>query len=274
MKRFRFALIAVVIVLCTVNVLYAGTETSKRDVHLTASTGVRSVKTYNDPDDHYKYRKYNKAYKEKTVSGFLANQNPGGYKLSGYLTYTPNKNGGVSVSFSFPKPFNCINYTVPMGEYNGGSSSGVGCSVEVPDNRNFYKLKATKTVRITPWIQERRSFGSKKWKFYAKGYKKEVRCEEYYCVPLGTNIQKITPGKTNIKVSWKSNKYTGYQISYSKNSKMTSAKTIKTSAQKTSTIINKLARKQTYYVRIRTYKTFKGKTRYSTWSGIKKAKTK
>lgn len=42
----------------------------------------------------------------------------------------------------------------------------------------------------------------------------------------------------------------------------------------TSVKANKLKAKTKYYVRIRTYKTVKGKKVYSKWSAVKSAKTK
>ncbi len=269
-KKISVILIVVIMVL-SIDFSFAETGEVQKSTTVNDST---EIQPYNDPDDHYVYRKKYKDYKEKTVTGFLARQNPEGYKLSGYLTYIASNEGGVSVSFSFPKPFSFISYTVPMGEYSGSSNSGVGCAVAVPDNKNFYKLKATKKIRVTPWIMERRSIGSKKWRYYTKGYKEQIRSEEYYCVPIGTKISKIKAGSKKFTVSWKANKYTGYQISYSDNSKMTGAKNIKVSAKKTSKTIDKLGRKKKYYVRIRTYKTYKGTIRYSTWSGKKSVTTK
>ena len=69
---------------------------------------------------------------------------------------------------------------------------------------------------------------------------------------------------------------TGYQVQYSTDKKF--KKGLKTSNQKgykkTYKKISKLKAKTTYYIRIRTYIKYGGKTYYSTWSSSKRVKTK
>lgn len=77
-------------------------------------------------------------------------------------------------------------------------------------------------------------------------------------------------------VSWKKDtKASGYEISYATNSKFKKAKktTVK-SYRSTSKTISKLSKGKTYYVRIRSYKTVKGKKIYSSYSTVKKVKIK
>lgn len=93
-----------------------------------------------------------------------------------------------------------------------------------------------------------------------------------------TTVSKAKAAKKSITVTWKKQKknVSGYQIQYSTSKKFDKAvktKTVK-SAKKTSLTISKLKAKKTYYVRIRTYKTVKGKKYYSEWSKAKKVKTK
>ena len=68
---------------------------------------------------------------------------------------------------------------------------------------------------------------------------------------------------------------TGYQIQYSRKSKMSAAKTkwIKKNTTMTTTISG-LKNKKTYYVRVRTYKQIGSTKIYGSWSNIKKVKTK
>lgn len=84
-----------------------------------------------------------------------------------------------------------------------------------------------------------------------------------------TKIKVKTSGKQRIKVSWKRDKkVSGYQIQYATNKKFTKGKkriTIKKN-KKTSYTIQKLKPKKKYFVRIRAYKTVKGKKYYSRWS--------
>lgn len=94
--------------------------------------------------------------------------------------------------------------------------------------------------------------------------------------PSKPTLKKVTAAKKAVKVSWKQAKYVdGYQIQYAtaksfKKAKTTTVKKYKT----TSKTIKKLKAKKTYYVRIRTFKKVDGKKVYSSWSKVKKAKTK
>ncbi len=91
--------------------------------------------------------------------------------------------------------------------------------------------------------------------------------------PTGTSISscKNIKGK-KAQISWKKNKLaTGYEIQYStdKNfAKGVKKKTVK-KASVTKITLTKLKKKQTYYVRIRTYRK-NGGTTYSSWSKVKK----
>lgn len=96
--------------------------------------------------------------------------------------------------------------------------------------------------------------------------------------PPKMSLSKVKKGKKSFTATWKkkSSSYTtGYQIQYSTSSAFRSAKTkTVTSYKKNSLKVKKLKKKKNYYVRIRIYKTVKGKKYYSGWSGYKKVKTK
>ncbi|MBE6788016.1 MAG: leucine-rich repeat domain-containing protein, partial [Ruminococcaceae bacterium] len=95
-------------------------------------------------------------------------------------------------------------------------------------------------------------------------------------VPKNSKISKLTAKKKSLIVKIKRNKsVSGYQIQYSlkKNFKGTKTVTLKKNSI-TSKTIKKLKAKKFYYVRVRTYKTYKGKKYYSAWSSAKKKKTK
>lgn len=100
-------------------------------------------------------------------------------------------------------------------------------------------------------------------------------------VPKGTSISKLTAGKGSFTAKWnkQTTQTTGYQVQYSTSSKMSNAKAGSTGKNTTtSATVKKLKNGTTYYVRIRTYKTVKigdKSTRiYSSWSSVKKVKTK
>lgn len=83
--------------------------------------------------------------------------------------------------------------------------------------------------------------------------------------------------KGTLEVTWKKNsKVTGYQVQYSTDSKFKKYnKTVKVKKYKTTSCsIKKLKSRKNYHVRIRSYKTVKGKTYYSSWSNTKKIKVK
>lgn len=91
-----------------------------------------------------------------------------------------------------------------------------------------------------------------------------------------TRITKLTGANKSLKVSWKkpSEKVAGYQIRYSRSSKMTNAKTVTVAGYNTtSKTIKKLSAKKKYYVKVRTYKTVQGTRHYSEWSKVKPCMT-
>ena len=101
--------------------------------------------------------------------------------------------------------------------------------------------------------------------------------KSFNIVPKGTAIVKLTAKKRGISVKWKKQavQTTGYEIQYSTSSKFKGAKKIgNIRAKTTSKSISKLKAKKRYYVRIRTYKTVKGKRHYSGWSKSRSVKTK
>ena len=92
-----------------------------------------------------------------------------------------------------------------------------------------------------------------------------------------SRIQNAKKKKKGFKVKWKKQATwtTGYQIQYSTNKNFKSAKTKTIKKTKTtSTTISKLKKKKVYYVRIRTYRKVGKKNYFSSWSKVKKVKTK
>lgn len=98
----------------------------------------------------------------------------------------------------------------------------------------------------------------------------------YTFKPSTPSLKKVTAAKKAVKVSWKQAKYVdGYEIQYATSKSFKKAKTTTVKKYKTtSKTIKKLKAKKTYYVRVRTYKTVDGKKVYSSWSKVKKVKTK
>lgn len=94
--------------------------------------------------------------------------------------------------------------------------------------------------------------------------------------PSGTSLTKCTNiKKRKADIRWKKNSYvTGYEIQYctSKTFKSGVKKKVITKSSTTKYTAAGLVSKKTYYVRIRTYKTVRGKKYYSSWSRLKAVK--
>lgn len=138
------------------------------------------------------------------------------------------------------------NYTI---EYFDSSNR----KITTPKNVGKYKAKITFKNRYQ---------GSKTFSFVIN--------------PKGTTISKLTAIKGGFKATIKKNttQTTGYQIKYSKYSDMSNSRTVTMSNNTSSKTIKNLAKRQKYYVQIRTYKTVNGTKFYSSWSGKKSITTK
>ena len=92
-----------------------------------------------------------------------------------------------------------------------------------------------------------------------------------------SEITSLTTGDSGVlRVEWESNAQSnGYQIRYSRNSDMENAKTITVNSKTTlSRKISELTGNKTYYVQVRSFKTYKNVDYYSGWSAKKSKKTK
>ena len=95
--------------------------------------------------------------------------------------------------------------------------------------------------------------------------------------PKSAKIKKVKAAKKAVSVEWKKvSGVKGYQVQVATDKKFKkNKKTVTVKKQKTTKVtIKKLKAKKKYYVRIRTYKTVKGKKIYSYWSKVKSVKTK
>ena len=114
-----------------------------------------------------------------------------------------------------------------------------------------------------------------------KGNYKGTTNLSFDIVPKATTIKKIANYSTSFRAYWNTQKTqtSGYLIRYSKNSSMSNSTYRYVTNNSTSSLkVSGLSRKTTYYVQIRTYKSFtiNGKSFkiYSTWSTKKAVKTK
>ena len=156
--------------------------------------------------------------------------------------------------------------------YNGKKKTP---TVTVKDAKGK-SLKKNKDYTVT-YAKGRKKFGKYKVTVKFKGDYSGQKVLNFEIVPQKTKISKITAAKKSLKVTVKRQKknVSGYQIQYSLKKSFKSAKTVTLKKNTiTSKTIKKLKPKKTYYVRVRTYKTVKGKRYYSDWSKAAKKKTK
>lgn len=95
--------------------------------------------------------------------------------------------------------------------------------------------------------------------------------------PKGTSFSSIKGGNGSITLRWKRQKQAdGYIIRVSKDQPLDGSgmEWYVEGNKNTVQVISSLERKQTYYISIRTYREAGGKTLYSGWSKVKKARTK
>ncbi len=109
-----------------------------------------------------------------------------------------------------------------------------------------------------------------------KGRFTGTKTVHFNILPKAVKLSRLKAGVKQLTAVWKQGKnIDGYQIEYSlKKSFKDSKKITVNGADTTETVIRKLQPKKTYYVRIRTFKTVKGKKFYSAWSNVKSQKTK
>ena len=107
-------------------------------------------------------------------------------------------------------------------------------------------------------------------------FKAGIRKITVNLTPKKTSLSSVKSSKKKtLTIRWKKAKnISGYQIQYATSKNFKGAKTVKASAKAISGTAKKLKSKKTYYVRIRTFKKAYGKTVYSGWSKVKKAKVK
>ena len=150
-------------------------------------------------------------------------------------------------------------------------------SVIIKDSQG--KVLSGKTDYVVIYSKGMKSVGKYILTIKFKGNYSGTVKKTFTIVPKGVSISKVTSKKKGFTVKWKKQtvQTVGYQIAYSTDSKFSSKNTKIVSVGKNKTtlkIIGKIKAKKKYYVRVRTYKTVKGKKYYSGWSKIKSVITK
>ncbi|MCF0143872.1 MAG: S8 family serine peptidase [Firmicutes bacterium] len=118
--------------------------------------------------------------------------------------------------------------------------------------------------------------GTARVTIYGRGNIVGSKAATYTINPSGTKLKSVKAAKKAVTPKWTKNKsINGYQIAVSQSPNFSGSKYVTVSKNKTvSKKVSKLAKKKTYYVRVRTYKTVGGVKYYSAWSNVKTKKTK
>ncbi len=165
-----------------------------------------------------------------------------------------------------------IELTAAKYVYNGKTKTP---NVVVKDTKGKTLKKGT-DYTVT-YASGRKNVGKYTVKVTLKGNYSGNKTLSFKINPEATTLTSLSAGKKQFTVKWKkqSTQTTGYEIQYSTSKNMKSAKTATISNTKTtSTTVKSLKASNTYYVRIRTYKTVKGTKIYSAWSAIKNVEVK
>lgn len=202
------------------------------------------------------------SYKTKTVTKATLSKN--GKKVK--VCTVCGKKGSTSKIYSVKT----VKLKTTSFTYNGENRKP---TVTVKDSKG----KKVSSKYYTVEYPKAKSVGTYKVKIKFKGNYQGAKTLTFKINPKKPTSLKLTAGKKSINVKWSkvSSQATGYELECATNKKFTeNKKTAKISKAKTEKkTIKKLSRKKTYYVRIRTYETVKGKKYYSGWV-VKRIKTK
>ena len=178
------------------------------------------------------------------------------------LNGAANVNGGVKITWSAVT--GAANYRVFRKTGSGGwEKVGDTTSTSYTDTTAKSGTGYIYTVRCI----------SKDGKSYTSAYDTSGMTIAYVAVPTLSSVTNSASKKMTVKWA-KDSTVTGYQIQYSTSSTFASGnKTITVAGpNNVSKVIDSLTKNNTYYVRIRSYKTLDGKNYYSAWTGQKSVK--
>ena len=149
-------------------------------------------------------------------------------------------------------------------------------TVKVKDNKGIVIDEENYTITYSN--KKSKKVGEYKVTIKFKNKYKGTKELKYTIKPQGTTLKKLKAGSKQFKAIWNKNtdQTSGYQIQYATDNKFkkNSSKELIEDNKKTSQKFKDLKEKKKYYVRIRAYKTVKGKNFYSSWSTALIVKTK
>ncbi len=187
-------------------------------------------------------------------------------KITGKGNYT----GSVSKTFKIKNNFKKA--TVLGISTKAFTGKNITQSITVKYNGKTLKNGTDYTVSYS----NSKNIGTATVKIAGKGSYTGTITKTFKINPAKQEIQKLTAKSKAFFVDWaQKESATGYEIQYATNSKFSGAKKVTVTNNKTDKkTISKLSGKKKYYVRVRSYKTVKGKKYYGAWSSTKSVTTK
>ena len=187
-------------------------------------------------------------------------------KITGKGNYT----GSVSKTYSIKNNFKKA--TVSGISTKAFTGKNITQSITVKYNGKTLKNGTDYTVSYS----NSKNIGTATVKIAGKGSYTGTITKTFKINPAKQEIQKLTAKSKAFFVDWaQKESATGYEIQYATNSKFSGAKKVTVTNNKTDKkTISKLSGKKKYYVRVRSYKTVKGKKYYGAWSSTKSVTTK
>ena len=143
--------------------------------------------------------------------------------------------------------------------------------VQRPKIRVTYNRKVLKEKKnyIINYSKGCKKVGTYTVQIIGKGTYTGTAKKQFVILPPKAQIMNIyaKTATATVVVKRQTSQTSGYQLRYATNSKLKNAKTITVKGNKNNTIfLNDLCARTTYYLKIRTYMTVKGKKYYSKWS--------
>lgn len=143
---------------------------------------------------------------------------------------------------------------------------------------SWTRVKTISSGKTASWTDTKAKNGAKYTYAIRSVYHKQVSPASpkvsTYRVAAPTMLAPKNTGKGQITVSWKLNtKGTGYQICYATNKSFQKSKTVRVKGGRSpSKVLKGLGKGETYYIKVRAYKSVSDQHYYSAWSGYKKIK--
>ena len=216
-----------------------------------------NIKVYDDQQELKKDKDYLVTYQNNVNAG----------TAKGKIVCIGNYEGEKTFSFSIQK--RNISHSKLSG-FNNKIVTGKALYQSIMIKDNNKTLQVNKDYKVS--YQNNKNIGTAQCIITGINNYKGIIRKNFDIIPKSTNIKKISSLKKGLKIVWNKKAYSGYQIQYSMNKNFSRSKTITITKPKiTSKTINHLKSKTTYYIRIRTLEKRKY---YSTWSPLKKVKTK